>query len=285
MYLYSNPINGKLTVMKHLFYTLFAVLTALFITSCSSSNDTVKTISPTRTGFESGEIAKYIEVVDEADTLTYAKNQLILKVKLKLTKKVDVIPEGTDSYDLNFKDGTFSVTLTDENGTELTTLLLNDEKEIKDLLVGKEGDEATVMFSTYGGKDDFEKAAGFKPDTTDSFSVGNSETSTDSLSTDTSGDSDSHPATTSASLTEALQDYADMVDKLSDMVDELGKGQVGLLDVQDLMEKAEKLSQKLDESKGELSEKDAEKLLELETKVLSLSAKITGKTAGALLGL
>lgn len=97
-------------------------------------------------------------------------------------------------------------------------------------------------------------------------------------------DETSHPAKSSAEASKTLRSYERMVNKLDRMATKLGKGDVGIMDIQELAEEAEKLSGELDGQKAELSEADVETLLKLEAKVAAITAKIAGKTAGALLG-
>lgn len=291
--------------MKSLHFILLVCLVAAFTYSCTSDKPQAptKTISPTRNGFASGEIAKYIKVVNEPDTLTFVEgdrnsvfkiDEILLKVKLRLARKPSssVIPDGISSYDINFiyEDGSsrtatpLYVQLIDDAGAEITTLALQESynKEIQDLLMGKIGDEVTVIFESQLGasKERFDKTVKFKPGSTSGISIKDGSDDSDS----TSATGSSHPVETSASLAETLETYGELVEQIDEMIDKIGEG-VGVFDVQQVIDKAEELSKKLDGAQNDLSESDVQKLLELESKMVNLSAKMVGKTTKAMLGM
>ena len=290
--------------MKSLHFILWVCLVAAFTYSCTSDKPQAptKTISPTRNGFASGKIAKYINVVNEPDTLTFVEgdrnsvfkiDKILLKVKLRLASKPSssVIPDGISSYDINFiyEDGSRTATplyvqLIDDAGAEITTLALQESynKEIQDLLMGKIGDEVTVIFESQLGtsKERFDKTVKFKPGSTSGISIKDGSDDSDS----TSATGSSHPVETSANLAETLETYGELVEQIDEMIDKIGEG-VGVFDVQQVIDKAEELSKKLDGAQNDLSESDVQKLLELESKMVNLYAKMVGKTTKAMLGM
>lgn len=76
-------------IMKKFYFAWVAVVMAV-LTSCSGSNS--KTISPTSTEFTSGELAKYVEIVDEPAELTYLEKDGAIPaqyIRLTVTLKKD----------------------------------------------------------------------------------------------------------------------------------------------------------------------------------------------------
>lgn len=133
-------------------------------------------ITPTSTEFPSGELAKYVEIVDQPSELTFAENDgtiatqyIRLKVTLKLVK--DGL-KNVDARDINFT-GLLSVAvikLVDENGTDVQELDLKYEEILKlqKLLTGNEGDTAELTFEgEFHNHDDaptwFKNAAQYTP--------------------------------------------------------------------------------------------------------------------------
>ena len=160
--------------MKKIYSILTAFAMAMLV-SCSSGV-ALKEITPTSTEFISGELGKYIEVVDQPSELTFSETEgsipaqyIRLKVALRLTK--DGIKD-VDARDIDFT-GLFSVAiinLVDENGSEVQDLSVKKEDllKLKKLLTGSVGDTEEIIFEgEYHNHDDapkwFEQASKFTP--------------------------------------------------------------------------------------------------------------------------
>lgn len=72
---------------------VFAVLLSAVLVSYSSSGLDTKSITPVSTEFTSGELAKYVEIVDQPSELTFSEKDgaiatqyIRLKVTLKMVK-------------------------------------------------------------------------------------------------------------------------------------------------------------------------------------------------------
>ncbi len=167
--------------MKKL-YCIYAILMAM-LTSCSS-NVGPKKITPTSTEFTSGELAKYIEVVDQPSELTFAEKDgaiatQYIRLKVTLQKTKDGF-NNVDARDIDFTS-LFSVAiinLVDENGTNVQDLSIKSEDmlKLKKLLTGSEGDTEEIIFEgEYHNHDDapkwFEQAIQFTPYLTGDISV------------------------------------------------------------------------------------------------------------------
>lgn len=136
--------------MKNLYFIFCATLMAM-LASCSSGGGT-KEITPTSTEFTSGELAKYIEVVDQPCELTFSEVEeaiptqyIRLKVTLRMAK--DGI-KNVDARDIDFLGSAAVVRLVDENGNEIQDLAIKNEEtlKLKKLLTGSMGDTAEIIF-------------------------------------------------------------------------------------------------------------------------------------------
>ena len=164
-------------------YFIFTALFAAMLVSCSSGVGPKK-ITPTSTDFTSGELAKFIEVVDQPSELTYAEKDgaigtqyIRLKVTLKMTKDGF---KNVDARDINFTSllSVAIINLVDENGTTIQDLSVKSEDMLKlqKLLTGSEGDSEEIVFEgEYHNSDDapkwFEQASKFTPYLTGDISV------------------------------------------------------------------------------------------------------------------
>lgn len=164
-------------------YFIFTALFAAMLVSCSSGVGP-KEITPTSTDFTSGELAKFIEVVDQPSELTYAEKDgaigtqyIRLKVTLKMTKDGF---KNVDARDIHFTSlwTVAIINLVDENGTTIQDLSVKSEDMLKlqKLLTGSEGDSEEIVFEgEYHNSDDapkwFEQASQFTPYLTGDISV------------------------------------------------------------------------------------------------------------------
>ena len=168
--------------MKKIYFIFSALLLAI-MTSCSSGVGPKK-ITPTSTEFTSGELAKYIEVVDQPSELTFAEKDgaiatqyIRLKVTLQMTK--DGI-KNVDARDIHFTSllSVAIINLVDKNGTNVQDLSIKSEDllKLKKLLTGSEGDTEEIIFEgEYHNHNDapkwFEQASQFTPYLTGDISV------------------------------------------------------------------------------------------------------------------
>ena len=145
------------------------------LVSCSSGVGS-KEITATSTEFTSGDLAKYIEVVDQPSELLFdekdgaiATQYIRLKVTLRMTK--DGL-KNVDARDINFTGllSVATINLVDENGSKIQDLSIKSEEVLKlqKLLTGSEGDTQEIVFEgEYHNGDDapkwFEQASKFTP--------------------------------------------------------------------------------------------------------------------------
>ena len=216
--------------MKRKLIYLQALVLALFMASCSSNYEP-KMITPTSTEFTSGELAKYVEIVDQPSELTYAVKDgaveaqyIRLKVTLKMVK--DGIKD-VDARDLDFSGllSVATINLVDENGTNICDLNVKDEDmlKLKKLLVGKSGDTAEITFEgEFSNKKDapkwFENAVKFSPDMTGDITSG------EAASSDADNDeSDEDVAESESADVESIdsdKDYDAILDKYEEYCNE-----------------------------------------------------------------
>lgn len=191
--------------MKKVIIAMAAFTVAAF-TSCSSSNE-LKEISPISTDFTSGELAKFIEVVDEPCQLSYAEQDgtiatqfIKLKVKLRLAKESPELKK-VDARDIDFTGllSVATVNLVDENETKVQDLEVKSEDllKLKKLLQGEKGDEETITFEGefHNSKDApkwFDQAAAFTPYLTGDIVVGGETASSNSSSFEIDGTHEMH---------------------------------------------------------------------------------------------
>lgn len=156
--------------MKKIYFIFSALLLAM-MTSCSSGGP--KEITPTSTEFTSGELAKYIEVVDQPSELTFAEEDdgAILRLKVTLQMIKDGI-KNVDARDISFRAVTITtiayINLVDENGNTVITLTPRGEDgmKVKKLLTGSKGDTEEIIFESQYHDDVskwFEQASQFTP--------------------------------------------------------------------------------------------------------------------------
>ena len=116
---------------------VFAVLLSAVLVSCSSSGLDTKSITPVSTEFTSGELAKYVEIVDQPSELTFSEKDgaiatqyIRLKVTLKMVKDGF---KGVDAHDIGFTRllSVAIIKLVDENDTEVQELSIQSEELLK----------------------------------------------------------------------------------------------------------------------------------------------------------
>ena len=136
------------------FYFVLAIMLMAF-SACSSGEPGNKEITPTSLEFTSGEIARYVEFVDEPAILSFSekdgfvKTQIFtLKAKMKKTKEGF---EDVDYHDIEFGGAFYYayVNLVDESGSKVQGVSMTTEGALalKKLLTGKVGDTAEITFN------------------------------------------------------------------------------------------------------------------------------------------
>lgn len=282
-------------------YTILMVLLA----SCSSGVGP-KEITPTSTEFTSGELAKYIEVVDQPSKLTFAEQDgfiatqyIQLKVTLRMSKDGF---KNVDAHDINFT-GLLSVAiinLVDENGIDVQDLSIKDEDllKLKKLLTGSEGDTEEIVFEgEYHNPDDapewFKQAKQFTPYLTGDVSVeSSSEIGLIDAQTEVSDVEDvmEQVSTVMEDVVEIMEDveegtnnsisagsedwdslldtYESYVDKYISYMKKAANGDMSALsEYPALMEKAQELSEKIENAKDDMSSSQLKRYMEITMKM------------------
>ena len=281
-------------------YTILMVLLA----SCSSGVGP-KEITPTSTEFTSGELAKYIEVVDQPSKLTFAEQDgfiatqyIQLKVTLRMSKDGF---KNVDAHDINFT-GLLSVAiinLVDENGIDVQDLSIKDEDllKLKKLLTGSEGDTEEIVFEgEYHNPDDapewFKQAKQFTPYLIGDVSVeSSSEIGIIDVPTEVSDVEDvmEQVSTVMEDVVEIMEDveegtnnsissgsedwdslldtYESYVDKYISYMKKAANGDMSALsEYPALMEKAQELSEKIENAKDDMSSSQLKRYMNITMK-------------------
>ena len=270
-------------------YFIFASIIMAMLVSCSSGTDTnTKEITPTSTEFTSGDLAKYIEVVDEPSELTFvekdgaiATQYIRLKVTLQLRRDCS-ITKNADPHDIDFA-GLLSVAiinLVDESGTEVQDLSIKDEDllKLKKLLTGDEGDTEEIIFEgEFHNHDDapkwFKDAVQFTPYLTADFAMGTGRTTIeidDNVISDMEEDDDfdTYGISDSEDWDALLDSYEKYVDKYISFAKKAATGDMdALTEYPALMEKAQELSDKMEDAKGEMSASQWRRYMEITNKM------------------
>ena len=287
--------------MKNLFLFLGAIVIAL-VSSCSSGNDAkTKTITATSTEFTSGEIAKYVEVVDEPSELSFVEQDgaiptqfIRLKVKLRMTK--DGLKD-VDARDIDFTSllSVAVINIVDESGTKVIDLSVKDEEllKLKKLLTGNEGTTDEIVFEgQFHNHDDapkwFEQASQFTPYLTADISVGSSsdegvsaessETDDEVLSDEESSDGEAESSISNAGSTdwdELLDSYEQYVDKYIKFARKAANGDMNALsEYPALLEKAKEFSEKMENAQSEMSASQWGRYMRITTKMTQAASRM-----------
>ena len=173
--------------MKNIYLFIAAIFCAI-MTSCSSGNEP-KLINPTSTEFTTGEIAKYVEIVDEPSELSFAVREGSIEtqyIRLKVTLKM--VKDGIKDVDpRDIELGGFLsaaiINIIDENDTKIQDLKVKDDDmlKLKKLLTGNKNDTAVITFEGEYHNDDapkwFKQAVKFTPADTGDIILGSENTS------------------------------------------------------------------------------------------------------------
>ena len=220
-------------IMKKFYFAWVAVVMAV-LTSCSGSNS--KTISPTSTEFTSGELAKYVEIVDEPAELTYLeKDGAIPAQYIRLTVTLKKIKDGfenTDAHDIEITGllAVAMVNLVDKDGMEVQNVSVQSENmlNLKKLLTGKKSDTAEIIFEAEFHTDEarkwFDEVERFTPYLTGDITV-NSSLSYNNMSDSTSDmedndDEEENEDSEAFSSDADSKDWDGLLDSYEEYVDE-----------------------------------------------------------------
>lgn len=280
---------------------LCGILLIGLLSSCGGGNKTSsKEIEPTTTEFRSGELAKYIEVVDEASELSYAEvdgavgtQYIRLKVTLKMLKDGF---KDVDPRDLAFTSllSVACVDLVDANGSRVQDLSIKDDDilKLKKLLTKEAGATEVIVFEgEFHNSEDapkwFEETVKFTPTLTADVEVRNSEasTSTDTEEeTSTDDNSIETPASTTTSVStssssssssdenfdEFLAAYEKYINSYIALMKKANDGDVtAVAEAASMMAEAQEYSDKLQKLSGDLTPAQLAKFQKLQQKLLN----------------
>ena len=276
--------------MKKVLLIFTALLSAVFV-SCSSNS---KSITPTSTEFTSGELAKYVEIVDQPSELTFAEKDGAIAstqyIRLKVTLKM--VKDGfkdVDARDIDFT-GLLSVAvinLVDENGTEVRDLSVKNEDllKLKKLLTGNEGDTEEIIFEgVYHNHDDapnwFKEASQFTPYLSGDISVEISSVPYDDIDEDSdeeySFDSEDESSETDSQDWDAVLDsYEEYVNNYISLLKKAKDGDMDALsEYPSILENAQELSEKLQNAKGSMSSSQLSRYAKITTNMTKAAASM-----------
>ena len=163
-------------------YLFSAVLLFSLLISCKHGT---KTVTPTSTEFTSGELAKYIAVVEEPAELSLSEQDsgpissqsITLKVKLELVK--DGI-KNVDPRDIDFTSllSVAVINLVDDNGATIQNLNVKEDElfKLKKLLTSEKGTTETIIFegkyhNSKGAREWYKNTTQFTPHLTADLSL------------------------------------------------------------------------------------------------------------------
>ena len=280
-------------IMKKFYFAWVAVVMAV-LTSCSGSNS--KTISPTSTEFTSGELAKYVEIVDEPAELTYLeKDGAIPAQYIRLTVTLKKIKDGfenTDAHDIEITGllAVAMVNLVDKDGMEVQNVSVQSENmlNLKKLLTGKKGDTAEIIFEAEFHTDEarkwFDEIERFTPYLTCDITV-NSSLSYNNMSDSTSDmedndDEEENEDSEAFSSDSDSKDWDGLLDSYEEYVDEyvsfFKKASNGDMDAlseyPSLLEKAQSLSDELSGAQGSMSSSQWSRYMRITNKMANVAA-------------
>ncbi len=280
-------------IMKKFYFAWVAVVMAV-LTSCSGSNS--KTISPTSTEFTSGELAKYVEIVDEPAELTYLeKDGAIPAQYIRLTVTLKKIKDGfenTDAHDIEITGllAVAMVNLVDKDGMEVQNVSVQSENmlNLKKLLTGKKSDTAEIIFEAEFHTDEarkwFDEVERFTPYLTGDITV-NSSLSYNNMSDSTSDmedndDEEENEDSEAFSSDSDSKDWDGLLDSYEEYVDEyvsfFKKASNGDMDAlseyPSLLEKAQSLSDELSGAQGSMSSSQWSRYMRITNKMANVAA-------------
>lgn len=270
----------------------------LLIMSCGGGGPKTKTLTPASTMFTSGELAKYVEVVDQPSELMFIEKDGVIPSQIfQLKVKLEMVKDGlsnVDAIDIDFT-GLLSVAiinLVDENGVEVQDINIKDEDllKLKKLLCGKKGDTEEIIFEgEFYNSDDsskwFEQSAQFTPYLTGNIvtpgmteSLGAMEEVVENIDIETEEEAEEETSTTSTAsndFDEVLDSYEEYVDQYVSYMKKAANGDMSALtEYPALMEKAQEVSKKLEDSKDEMSAAQASRYMQITNKMTAAATQM-----------
>lgn len=259
---------------KNLFVFASAAIVAM-LTSCSGSGLDPKNITPTATEFSSGEVARYVEIVDQPAELKYTENDDNQYIRLKVTLKM--VQDGiknADARDISFihSFGIMDVELIDENETTVQSLSLKSEDRLKfqKFLTGNEGDTGEFVFETFYGnqemaRENFKDAVRFTPSLTSDIAVGD-----EIYTTVSDSDSDDEEVSSDGEDWDSLLDsYEESVDSYISMLKKVSAGDISAMsESASFLQKSQELTKKLSGATSGMSVSQVNRFNEINQKML-----------------
>lgn len=268
----------------------FILVTLMLILASCGSNTKPKTIEPRSEEFESGELAKFIEVVSEPSELTFYEVDGAIKTQyIQLNVPVRMVKDGikdVDPYDISFISllSVATVDLLDENGLKVQDLRIksDDMFKLKKLLTQDEGDTEVLVFEGQFHNSDyapkwFESTVGYTPGLTADIKIKSTTTSTSSTDNDEAEEENDNIASdeTESNLSsdkefdEFLASYEKFIDKYVALMKKANDGDFDAIsEALNLQEDAEEYEKKLEKIKGNLTMDQVVKFQKLQQKLL-----------------
>lgn len=263
--------------MKKYFFVMTAVL-AVMASSCSKEE--TKVINPSDTSFSSGELGKYIEVVEQPSIVTCSKREsafggylydVTVPVTVRLKKEHHACSRA-DLQDIDFISllCVATVQLQDANGVELHDADLADgqSKKLKRLLQGHAGDTVSVIFTGYVDEDKFESFVAYSPYLSADIRVETPDESSDDYSSSTDSPSSS---SSSSDWDKILDDYEKFVNRYVAVLKKVNQGDMNAMsESAELMEEYMEFVEELDGASDEMTAAQAARYSRITMKVSSL---------------
>ena len=257
---------------------LLATPLCIMLASCSLT-PTSKMIQPTSTEFSSGELAKYIVIVDEPCQLSFTEKEGAIDTQyIRLKVELEMIKDGledVDPHDIGFTGlvSVATINLIDKEGIPVKDLdLVNEDYlKLKKLLTGDEGDTQEVIFEGkyHAGKEAinwFNEAEQFTPRLTSNIKIQkNKEAKETSLFSDEE----------SEDWKQLRDTYDAYVTKYTACVKEMEQGDMNALsEYPALLQKAQELGEKLEDAQGSMSISQWDKYLKITNKLTMALSEI-----------
>lgn len=258
--------------MKTFKYLTIAIV-AICLASCGGKQNSEETeeivLTPETTQIK-GDLGDYFEVVEKEYTVTNEYGRSMVSIEVKRTDTdysfdlKGVEPYGTYGQGVTGNAG-FGIEILDENGNviekEAATGGMYSNDDMKEALKLKAGETATVRWTFRFDSD--KKPAKFRltsayeeVDSSDWDSSSSSSSDDESSSDDDDDDTDSYSSSSSGSQDwdALLNSYEQYVDKYISYMKKASKGDMNALaEYPALMEKAQELSEKMENAQGDMS--------------------------------
>lgn len=267
------------TLKKSLPYIIAALVLVVgcgwWYFSSSGQRTFTKEISPISTEFDAGVLADLIEIVDEPCQLCYTEETEVTYPYMKLTVKLKLKKGSPELKKVNARDILLdgpSIDLLDEtksqNNLSLRLSIKTDELKLKKFLQGEKGDVETFVFETEDNRVPtwFEIAVAFVPYYASPYLSVSKDASSDEES-----ENDSSEGYMSSEDNESFNDYDMSTERngsedwdailgtyeeyIDQIISEIRKGtdNMDMSNYTTLIEKAEKLSDKMEKAESDMS--------------------------------